>query len=53
MFHGAYARTTFGAFVDAWHSEVALMAHAPTADADDAGDGDDEDEQPGTAAVTH
>lgn len=53
VFHGAYTRTAFGAFMDAWHSDMALMAHAPTAGDGAAADDEDDDEGGDTSAVTH
>lgn len=53
VFHGEYAKAAFGAFIDAWHEDVALVKHAPNREEAANEDGDEEDEEPGAAEVRH
>ncbi len=53
VFHGEYARASFGAFIDAWQSDLALMAHAPSGPEPMADEGDEEGGRRDAGEVRH
>ena len=53
VFHGDYAKTSFGGFIDAWHNDLTLMGHAPNGSEATNEERDGEDDTRGSAGVTH